>query len=104
VSRKRLIWTAALSVAVLAIAGAAWSMRDDFAFAGMAAGFTAKQTCSCLNISGRSMESCLGDLPAEARGRLDVTAEGDRVRASVLFGAISAEAVYEEEFGCQLVN
>jgi hypothetical protein len=46
----------------------------------------------------------MSDLPEDARGALTIAEDGDRVRASVLFGAISAEAVYEDGFGCRIVD
>lgn len=80
----------------------AWANRDQFVHAHLATGYAAKQTCSCLFVSGRSMESCLSDFPEDARETLSVTHDGETVRASVLFGAISAEAVNDGEFGCRL--
>lgn len=103
-SRKRWIWAGVLAVGLLAIGAGAWASRGQIAYGKLATGFAAKQTCSCLHISGRPLESCLADFPADARDAVTVTPDGDRVRASVLFGAISAEAVYEEEFGCRIVN
>lgn len=101
---KRWIWMGALGVAALALAWVAWSMRDTFAYAQMATGFAAKQTCSCRHISGRPMDSCVQDFPEDARSQINVSETGDRVRASVLLGAISAEARYDGEYGCVLVN
>lgn len=103
-SRKRWIWGGALAAAVLAIGAGAWASRGQIAYGKLATGFAAKQTCSCLHISGRTLESCLADFPADARNAVTVTPNGNTVRASVLFGAISAEAVYEDEFGCRIVD
>jgi hypothetical protein len=50
------------------------------------------------------MDSCIADFPEEARNNINVTAEGNNVSASVLFGAISAEATYEEGYGCRLLD
>lgn len=101
---KRLIWMTAIGVAALVMAWIGWSMRDTFAYAQMATGFAAKQTCSCRHISGRSMDSCVQDFPEDARRQVNVSEAGDRVRASVLLGAIHAEARYDGEYGCVLVN
>jgi len=57
-----------------------------------------------MHVSGRSLDSCLADFPEEARNNITITQEGDTVRASVLFGAISAQSTYEEEFGCRIVD
>lgn len=103
-SRKRWIWTGVLSGLVAALAFAAWSFRDEAAYAHIATGYAAKQTCSCRFVSGRTLESCIADFPADARDALSVTENGATVRASVLFGAISAEATFEDEYGCRIVN
>lgn len=101
--RKRWIWTGVLVAVIVALALTAWSLRDDAAYARIATGYAAKQTCSCIHVSGRPLESCIIDFPEDARGQISVSAEGDTVRASVLFGAISAEARFEEGFGCRIV-
>lgn len=103
-SRKFWIWAAAL-IFVAAGAGAAiWTLRDDFAYAQIASGYAAKQTCSCVHVSGRPLSSCIGEFPPEARGQIEVSQDGEVVRASVLFGVISAEARYEEGFGCSATD
>jgi hypothetical protein len=104
VSRKRWIWLGLLVVAVILIGAAAWGSRDQLAYAHIATGYAAKQTCSCLHVSGRTLESCMAEFPAEDRDNFAVRAEGDRVRASVLFGVISAEAAFEDGFGCRILN
>ena len=77
-------------------------MQDDLAYANIATGYAAKQTCSCRFVSGRTLDSCIADFPTDARDAITVTETATHVRASELFGAISAEAAYEEGFGCQL--
>jgi hypothetical protein len=103
-SRKRWIWIGVLVVAVVAIGGAAWAARGPVNYARIATGYAAKQTCSCVFVSGRDLNSCIADFPPEAGSNINVTVEGQTVRASVLFGAIGAEAVYEDEFGCEISN
>lgn len=103
-SRKRWIWVGVLAIAVFAAAGGAWASRDQLAYARIATGYAAKQTCSCLHVSGRALESCMGDFPEDARQQISVAQNGDHVRASVLFGAISAEAVFEPEYGCRILD
>lgn len=100
--RKRWVWGGVLAVVLAAIGAGAWASRGQVAYANIATGYAAKQTCSCLHVSGRTLDSCLADFPPEARGNIDVTQDGDTVRASVLFGAISAAAVYEGEYGCRI--
>lgn len=103
-SRKRWIWVGVLVAALVVIGAGAWASRGQVAYAGIATGYAAKMTCSCMHVSGRSLESCLADFPEEARNNITIAEDGDTVRASVLFGAISSEATYEEEFGCRIVN
>jgi hypothetical protein len=104
VSRKRWIWVGVLAAIVFIVAGGAWASRDQVAYARIATGYAAKQTCSCLHVSGRALESCMEDFPADARQQLSIAQDGDRVRASVLFGAISASAVYEPDYGCRILD
>lgn len=103
-SRKRWVWGGVLAVGLLAVGAGAWASRGQVAYARIATGYAAKQTCSCLHVSGRALDSCVADFPEDARNNITVTEHGDAVRASVLFGAISAEAAYEEEYGCRLTN
>jgi hypothetical protein len=93
-----------LVLAAIVISSAVWSLRDDVAYAHIAAGYAAKTTCSCLHVSNRSLDSCLSDLPEEARSNFTIAPDADRVRASALFGAIRAEASYEDGYGCQLLD
>ena len=103
-SRKRWMWVAGISLAAVVLASAAWSLRGQVAYAQIATGYAAKQTCSCLHVSGRSMESCIADFPEDARSAITVKQDGDRVHASVLFGAISADAAFEQEYGCRVLD
>ena len=95
----------AIGVAALLLAWIGWSMRDSLAYAQMATSFAAKQTCSCRHISGRPMDSCIQDFPADARGQIHVSENGNAVRASVLLGAIHAQARYQgDDYGCVLTK
>lgn len=103
-SGKRWIWVG-VGLVVLALAfGGYFGLRGQLAYAHIATGYAAKTTCSCLNVSGRSLESCIADFPEDAREAITVTQDGPIVRASVLFGAISAEAVTDGEFGCRVAD
>jgi len=104
VSRKRWIWVGVLAVGLLAVGAGAWASRGQLAYAAIATGYAAKQTCSCMHITGRTLDSCMAEFPEEARNTVTITEDGNSVRASVLFGAISSEAIYEEEYGCRIVN
>ncbi len=103
-SRKRWMWTGGAGALALAFGLGAWSLRDDLAYAHIAAGYAAKQTCSCVHVSGRSLESCIAEFPEDARSQISVAQDGALVRASVLFGAIKAAARYEEGFGCTVAD
>ena len=103
-SRKLWIWVGVLVVGLAVAGGGAWASRGQVAYATIATGYAAKQTCSCLHVSNRALDSCMAEFPEEARNNIDVTPDGDTVHASVLFGAISSDAIYEEEYGCRIVN
>jgi hypothetical protein len=64
--------------------------------------FGAVHVCSCVHISGRSLESCEQDFTTDMTG-ISFSLEGDVVRASALDGQISAEARFTPELGCALV-
>lgn len=100
--RKYWLWIVA--ALALAIGAGLWAARGQIAYAHIATAYAAKTTCSCVHVSGRSLASCTADFPPDAQGLITVTERGDRMRASVLFGAISAEAVYEGEFGCRIAS
>ena len=103
-SRKRWIWIVVLLVLVAGLAGGAWAGRDQVTYAHIATGYAAKQLCSCVHVSGRTLESCMADYPEDVRRNITIAAEGDQVRASVLFGAISSEAIFDGEYGCRIVE
>lgn len=102
-SRKRWIWIGGVALAAIVIASVGWALRGQIAYARIATAYAAKQTCSCLSVSGRPLDSCVADFPEDARDSITVVRDGARVRATVLFGAISAEAEADGEFGCRLV-
>ena len=103
-SRKRWIWLMVLVVIVAAVAGGAWASRDQVTYAHIATGYAAKQLCSCVHVSGRTLDSCMADYPEDVRSNITVSAEGENVRASVRFGAIRSEATFESEYGCRIVE
>jgi hypothetical protein len=101
------MWVAGVTLAALFAGGGAWTSREQFAYARIATGYAAKQTCSCLHVSGRSLESCIADFPEDVRNNITVTQsgfDGREVRASVLLGLVSAEAVSHPDYGCSLSN
>ncbi|MDB4971287.1 MAG: hypothetical protein JWN44_6976 [Myxococcales bacterium] len=91
-------------VAVVALAvGVAWRVFrvGDMAYIG--SGYAAEQTCACMFIAGRTLESCMTDLDPLAQKLIRVTPGSDEVTASG-FGLGSATARYEKGFGCSLRN
>lgn len=95
---------AAAATGVAALAGLGWFAARQAAYAEIAVGYAAKQTCSCLYVSGRTVASCMSDFPEEARTMLTIEPEGDRVEVSAVMGAIRSEAVHEDGLGCRLVR
>jgi hypothetical protein len=65
-------------------------------------GYAAHQTCSCLKVSRRSMESCRGDLDPLAQKLVRIKVQQDEVEARSLLW--TSRAVYEEGWGCMLVE
>src|SRR5258708_79142 len=64
-SRKSVFWLVA--IAVIAII-AAYFARGQIALAEIGTGFAAKETCSCLFVSRRQLDSCKRDYdPVQAR-------------------------------------
>jgi hypothetical protein len=57
-----------------------------------------------VHVSGRPLAACLTDYSAEDIGQIRVSQDGAQMRASILFGAIRADAAYEEGYGCQLTD
>ena len=85
----------------LALAGAAVIyLPKAIGFLRVGTAFAAQQTCACLHVSGRPLESCLADLGSSGR-LLDVKADGQKVRAGALFGLFSAASVSEPPYGCR---
>ena len=99
-------WLALGVVAVLAIAVVvAWRVFRVPLLLNIGTGYVAQQTCACLYVSHRTLESCLGDLEPLARKLISVhpsSNEGsDEVTASG-FLLVAATAHYEQGFGCAL--
>ena len=115
-ARKPWLWII-LAVVALAVASGAFALRKLPAYADIATGYVAQQTCTCRFVSGRSEASCMADYPRDALKRIRITemngtissssgpSPGPRsgeVTASTLFGLFHATAVYDERFGCRL--
>lgn len=97
----RLLGLVAL-IALLAAAGA-WKRFRVSGLLDAGAGYSAQQTCACLWVSGRTLESCRTDLDPLARRLISIRVGTDEVTASG-FGIATATAKYEKGFGCSLRN
>ena len=97
--RKRL----ALGVVALLLVAVvvAWRVFRVPLLLNIGTGYAAQQTCACLFISGRTLESCLGDLEPLARKLISIHPGADEVTASG-FVLETATARYEKGFGCSL--
>jgi len=95
-------WALGLLIAAALSAAASLLMFDTVSYARIATAYAAKQTCSCLNLGGRPLASCLTDFPEDARKQIAIIPEGAAVRAEVLGGAVAARARYTDGFGCTI--
>ena len=100
---QRVDWRlAALAVAILLVAYAAWNWSDWQRRAWIAAGFGARIGCSCRLVEGRDIGSCRGDFRRlDGMGWVRVTDSGDGkgVDASVPFLAHRSAHIVPG-FGC----
>jgi hypothetical protein len=97
--RKRLIL--GVVVVLLVAVVVAWRVFRVPLLLNIGTGYAAQQTCACLFISGRTIESCLGDLEPLARKLISITPGTAEVTASGLI-LETATARYEKGFGCSL--
>jgi hypothetical protein len=93
----------ALGVAVLLVVAVAvvWRVFRVPLLLNIGTGYAAQQTCACLFVSGRTIESCLGDLDPLARKLISIDPGTAEVTASG-FLLEKATARYENGFGCSL--
>ena len=92
-------------LAVLVVAGAAtWRYLKLSDLVLIGTGYSARQTCACLFVSGRSADSCRGDLDRLAQRLISVEIGRERVTARSLGGLARATARYDKGFGCTLID
>ena len=97
--RKRLaLWAVALLLVAVIVA---WRVFRVPLMLDIGTGYAAQQTCACLFISGRTLESCLGDLDPLARKLISIHPGAAEVTTSGFF-LKTATARYESGFGCSL--
>ncbi len=93
-----------VGVAVVGLGVAvAWRTFRVADMAHIGSGYAAQQTCACLFISKRTLDSCMTDLEPLARKLISVHPGAQQVTASG-FGVATATAVYAPGFGCSLRN
>ncbi|HEV8334543.1 MAG TPA: hypothetical protein VGQ22_24180 [Steroidobacteraceae bacterium] len=99
--RKGLI---AIIVLVVLVGAAMFFGRDTWTTAKVGTVYVAKQTCSCLFVAGRPMDSCRTDYDPAAIKPLTVEKLEHGVKVSALGGIVSAQAEFEQGFGCHPAN
>jgi hypothetical protein len=99
--RKRLALGAVVVVVVAVAVAVAWRVFRVPLLVNIGTGYAAQQTCACLFVSGRTLESCVGDLEPLAQKLISIHPGTAEVTASS-FGLATATARYEKGFGCSL--
>lgn len=92
-----------VAFAILLAAAGAWRRFRVSGLLAAGAGYSAQQTCACLWVSGRTLESCKTDLDPLARRLVSIRVGVGEVTASG-FGLATATSTYEKGFGCSLRN
>jgi hypothetical protein len=85
------------------LAGAVYAGYQGVRMARIAVTYAAEQTCACLFVSGRAMDSCLVDLGSGVARLLSFETGPTAVTASML-GLFSARAEFDEGFGCHVAK
>ena len=99
--RKGLI---AIIVLVVLVGAAMFFGRDTWTTAKLGTVYVAKQTCSCLFVAGRPMDSCRTDYDPAAIKPLTVEKLEHGVKVTALGGIVAAQAQFEQGFGCHPAN
>jgi hypothetical protein len=97
--RKRI----ALAVAALVIVALLLLARRFLPLGRLGSGYAAEVTCACVFVSGRTLESCRGDLDPLAQKLVSIHIGSDEVRTSSM-GLSRARAQYSAATGCTLVE
>lgn len=101
--RRKVLRLGLVAIAILLAAAFAWRHFRVSGLLVAGAGYSAQQTCACLWVSGRTIESCKTDLDPLARRLVSIRVGANEVTASGL-GIATATATYEKGFGCSLRN
>jgi hypothetical protein len=94
-------WQIVVVCVLLLVAVTVYLGRDQLALARIGSGFAAKQTCSCLHVSGRPLASCMKDFDADAARWLSWQV-GDRSVTVSALGLFSSTSVFNDGFGCHV--
>jgi len=97
--RKRIL----LAVVALVLIAAALLLRKLVPLGRLGTGYAAEVTCACLFVSGRTLDSCRGDLDPLAQKLVSIRVGSDDVRTSAL-GVIRGRAQFDKATGCTLVE
>ena len=93
----------ALAVAVVLLVAIALLARRFLPLGRLGTGYAAELTCACVFVSGRTLESCRGDLDPLAQKLVSIDVGSDEVRTrSVL--VLRGHARYSPSTGCTLVE
>lgn len=99
-AKKKIVYT----VLLLLVAGLGYVVQYAYRFAQIGAAYNAKAICSCVYVSGRSLESVVAeDLYAIPYGTKTIDTTQRTATASIL-GIINKTALYRPKLGCTLVN
>jgi hypothetical protein len=97
--RKYWLWMAMAAIVALGVGGY-YGLQGPMLYGRIGTTYVAKQTCSCMFVSGRSLESCQSDLPAGSN-IVNISVRGHEVQASA-YGLVHARAQFEEGYGCRV--
>jgi hypothetical protein len=91
-------------VVLVIVGGTLFFGRDTWATAKIGTVYVAKQTCSCLFVAGRPMDSCRTDYDPAAIKPLTVEKLEHGVKVTALGGIVAAQSEFEPGFGCHPIN
>ena len=100
----RFKWLAILGVVALVLGVGAWLVHRLVEQAHIGTAYVAKLTCSCLFVSHRPMQSCAMDYDIPAAKLLTEEVGNRSVTVSSPGHLVSTRAVFEQGYGCHLVN